>query len=182
MNHLSRCAGVVVDLRVSTRRSLILCCLLCVDWELDHDRKTGTTRPPTFAARSLCLLTLLLAVAALTLISLTSRALWCSIGGPPRWRVVVVVESPPGASSSPCFVVDEVLCCFLHAVARRESTNAFSKGLPVFTPMQMGCLSVRYGHDVSGWRCVAILGLLCAQGGEVVVALDGPAFNAMMLH
>jgi hypothetical protein len=71
MNHLSRCAGVVVDLRVSTRRSLILCCLLCVDWELDHDRKTGATRPPTFAARSLCLSTLLLAVAALTLISPT---------------------------------------------------------------------------------------------------------------
>lgn len=86
------------------------------------------------------------------------------------------------AFSPPCFVAGEVLCCFSYAVARRASTKALPKGLPAFTLMQVLCLSVRYGHDVSGWLCVATVGLLCAQGREVVVALDGPAFNAMMLH
>jgi hypothetical protein len=178
--------GQPFGMKVDTRRCVTLCRLLGVDLENSHDRKTDTalSLPPLLGG--FCLSTLLLPVAALTLAEQSYLRELCD-----AVRVVCLDVSllsrlncrrTLSAFSSPCFVVGKVLCCFLHAAARRESANAFSKGLPALTLMQVLCLSVRYGHDVSGWSCTAGVRLLCAHGRQVVVVLNGSCCYARMLH
>jgi hypothetical protein len=86
------------------------------------------------------------------------------------------------SASSPCLVANRVLCCFSHAVVSCAWIKVLSKEPSAFTLVSVDCLSIGCRHDVLGWRYVATGGLLCAQGREVVVALDGPALNAIMLH